>query len=488
MGSFAPVLLYLLAAIGPAPQLTDSQEQLVGLAAALTSDAADFVDQEVPLPRLQWVDADRAEQAWLKLKSMDSPASQAAAIRRGGVEQYACKGLVDFRDIAERYGATLDFRDQFRGRSWARPALARVLLRASERFAEEFPDARLTLGDIAQPGCGQLAYGTLIRHVVNEPGSPAARDLLARVRRVLGEPMAIEVKNSTDFPFESDRFDKPTAILVERKILGVSGAGRDPDLVRVAVRRFAPDPLPSQRRRAQRLIAAMLRSARHLVETGELVRHEAVRTFDPRTGDDRLAFLQHRVDRKKGMQVLVISTHAFGDRLQEDSLVELRVARWRPGKPESFGSETRWRPVRDGSQHIVGWDRWHMLGEAGHVTHLGGRDIDISYVTRTNAGLNRVKVRQIDAARSWRWFQIVSETAAAYGTPVEQIFVGPRTVAWLRKHLPKAARETALWRDTVQTMPGHDAHHHLRLRPPTAADDAHALAELRGDPVSTARR
>ncbi len=488
MGSLASMLLLLLTVLAPVEQPADFSRETVQIAQALTATSGEHADPDLDLPKLVWTDAEQAESAWMRLKSMTSPASQAMAIRRGGVEQLVCRDLIDFREVATRAGSTLAFRDQFRGRSWVRPALARVLLRAAEKFTEEYPDVQLTLGDIAQPGCGQLSYGTLVRQVVDRHGDPAAQRLLARARRVLGEPMIIEQVDSTEFPLESDRFSKPTPVLVEQRVVGVSGAGSETGLVRLAVRRFAREALPTKPRQLARVLATMLRDARRVLADGEVVRQSASHSWDPVSGEDRVAFLQHRVDKQKGLQVLAITTRPMTAGLELAKVIELRVARWKPGKPESFAGETRWRPLRDAAAEVVGWDRWRMLGEAGHVTHLAGRDVDISYASRGNQGLSHVRLKKIDAKLSFRWFQILTETAASYGTPVERIWVGPHVRAWLKRKLPSGERGSDLWQQLVQTLPGHDAHHHLRLASPSAEDDAQALAELRSEPLATARR
>ena len=129
-----------------------------------------------------------------------------------------------------------------------------------------------------------------------------------------------------------------------------------------------------------------------------------------------------------------------------------------------------------------------MLGEAGHLSHDSGRDVDISFITKDNSGLHKVRLKPMDVAATWRWMQIVQETARELGTPVEQILVGKKVRGWLARKLPREAKDSDLWRSVLQTVPGHDAHHHLRLAPPTASDDARALAELRGEPNRTAGR
>ena len=513
MGVTLSAIFSLLFALGAVAESTDILPQNalpnapVELARTLTATHGAFADPAVSLPRLTWVLPEQAEQAWLKVKHLASPAAQAAAIRRGGIEQLACRNLVDFKDVARRTGADFLFRDAFRGRSWARPALARVLVRSLERFRQEYPESALSIGDIAQPGCGQVAYGTLVQQWgTGEAADAAAPDhqhLRQQIRRVLGEALVVEHAVSGDFPLESDRFSAPsTPILIERRVLGHSGldaantssptsataAAATPTLLRTATRRFARDPLPNKPKRAQRQVAAMLKLVRRLLEEGELVRHELARSWDPVAGLERTAMVQHRVDRERGRQVLVVATRPMLGRLDLSQVAELRISAWRPGKPESFRGETRWRPLRNAAGEITGWDRWHMLAEAGHSSHDGGRDADISFVTTTNQGLHKVRLKPMDVAATWRWLQIVDETARDLGTPVEQILVGKKVRAWLARKLPRELKESALWRTTVQVVPGHDAHHHLRLAAPTASDDAQALADLRGEPAHTASR
>ncbi|MSQ84883.1 MAG: hypothetical protein EXR77_18755, partial [Myxococcales bacterium] len=72
------------------------------------------------------------------------------------------------------------------------------------------------------------------------------------------------------------------------------------------------------------------------------------------------------------------------------------------------------------------------------------------------------------------------------GTPVEGIFVGKHVRRYMNKRLSKDHRASELWQQLVQVVPGHDAHHHLRLAMPSAHDDAVAAAELQTEPVRSA--
>ncbi len=238
-----PAILSFLFALGPAagaPAAAPAE-----LTRALTAGGGTYPDPAVMLPELTWVLPEEAEQAWRKVKHLVSPAAQAAAIRRGGIEQLACRDLIDFKEVAKRAGADFQFRDAFRGRSWARPALARLLVRSLDRFRQEYPQAALSVGDIAQPGCGQVAYGTLVQQWRADPADEAASQAHQRlrqsVRRVLGEPTVVEEAVASDFPLETDRFTSPaTPILIERRVLGHSGWDAETDqpaLLRTATRR-----------------------------------------------------------------------------------------------------------------------------------------------------------------------------------------------------------------------------------------------------------
>lgn len=471
----------------PAPQAVPNADAVIALQAALWQAAGEHPDWQVQVEPLQYVESGVAEAAWQGVKSLDTPQAQTKAIRKGGVETLVCRDLVDFRSIVQQTGATFDFRDVFRGRSWARPALARLLVRAQARFDDEFPAARLTVGDIAQPGCGQLAYGTLVRQFGAHDGKNRVTQLLLRARRVLGETLVVEHTTAADYPDERDRFDRAdTQVVVEQRIVGAADAGQPGgQAVRVATRRFAAVAPSKKPVRDRREVAKMLAEVAKLVQTGEVVRHDAVVTWDGQAGVERKAWLQHRLDRKRGRQVQLITARPLVGELDLTAVAELRVSKWKPGKPESFSGESRWRRVTDalGEPH---WQKWKMLSEAGHLSHLSGRDADVSFVTVDNRGLQAVRLKKLDVSATWRWMEILTATAAELGTPIEHILVGPRVRKWMGKRLGQAAKQSALWRDVLVTAAGHDAHHHIRLVPPSAADDAEALAELQAEPVRTA--
>jgi hypothetical protein len=223
--------------------------------------------------------------------------------------------------------------------------------------------------------------------------------------------------------------------------------------------------------------------------------------WDDALGQGVQRHVEHRVDARAGKQLLVVrdaeptpapvarkGKHAGANRRGLDlaGVRELRLAKWNPRKPGSWAGEQRWRP--DPTQQ-VGFARQVMLGEAGHITHLSGRDADVSFITIANSAHLPRKVRLIDAAATWRWFEVLDQAATDAGTPLEKILVSKRVRKWLARAVPRSKRKCDaarierakyLWQHVVTVSPGHDAHHHIRIQTPRDGEDAAAMMGLTG--------
>ena len=445
---------------------------------------------------LQWVEPDAVEYTLARIRGLGDAKEQLREVAQAGLEQMACRGLIDFRGLTAVRTGGFGYRDQFRGRSWMRPALARVVLRAHEAFRAERPTNWVTVADATQPGCGQVSYGTLVR-MVEDGQSPEARAdagrvaglnaasldsegpsetqrLLAQVQFLVGQPGVAEMHTAADFPLEHERFHSLNQpVLMEHRILarGESEDGEGRTVLRVATRRYALLPNPPKPRQQKRLVAAMTRSLQKLWAVGQTIRAEQVADFEPTVGQRQL-WLVHKVDQKAGLQVTVLARELPGAALDPQNTVEIRLSRWNDRKPGNGNGEVRWRPTESG------WQRWLMLSEAGHMTHAGGRDADISYVTADNAEHLRVRLNPIDVLGTWRWWQLLDETARAAGTPLERIFIDGKVRALFAKRLPADAKGSLLWQDIVAVAQGHDAHHHLRLASAPAEREGAALVDL----------
>jgi len=127
-----------------------------------------------------------------------------------------------------------------------------------------------------------------------------------------------------------------------------------------------------------------------------------------------------------------------------------------------------------------GWRRYTSLYEAGHITHLAGRDADISFVTHDNRSHFAVDIGNIDAIATWHWFEALAAAARETGTEVEKILVDRSVIQHLKAELPQAALATKLFKAVIKRAPGHNAHHHLRLLAPTKASEASGAKLLDG--------
>ncbi|MSP91402.1 MAG: hypothetical protein EXR79_06310 [Myxococcales bacterium] len=446
------------------------------------------------VPPLRYDAADAVEAAWVRLKHVADPVEQARLLAVSGLRRTACVDLVDFRALPAVRDAAFGWRDNFRGRTWIRPALASVLVQALDRLRAERPDIVLTVGDVAQPGCGQVAHGALIRMVEDAtpdvPGS--ASQVLASVRPLLGRPVRVVLARGADFPSERDRFPRGDEnVRVEQEVLGRDTTADGRAVVRVLERRFIDAPLPARKGLARRQLRRGLELATRTWQHGTTLERGFVPHDDaaPPTavtapvasahaqpaGPAALVHVEHRVDVRRGRQVVVVSLQPVAGKLDPARVLEVRTAKWHPRKPGSFAGETRWRPD---PLAAWGWRRTAMLSEAGHLTHLAGRDADLSFFTMGNADHLKKKVRSIDAAATWRWFELLDATARAAGTPIERILIARRVRSWIARKVPREARKSDLWRHVVMVSPGHDAHHHVRLAPVPGSADTVALGWL----------
>jgi hypothetical protein len=147
------------------------------------------------------------QRLWERIKDLGALKSQLVAIRDRNAHAQVCEGLVDLRSLTAPGGplAGLGFRDHYRDRGWARPTLARVLAVARERLRREFPGRELTVGDVAQPGCGQIVHVVVIRLLEGA----AAEAWLAAARPHAGALTSVRMARAADFPLEAHRFADP---------------------------------------------------------------------------------------------------------------------------------------------------------------------------------------------------------------------------------------------------------------------------------------
>lgn len=428
------------------------------------------------LPALTWRGSLALEQDWLAIKKDPDVEAQFKRMRRTGIERVAAPDLVDLRALEGHGLPPFGWRDRTRGRTWVTPTMAAVLVRAYTRFREHSPDVVLSLGDLSQPGGGTLLHGVVVRWLEDTPDDPAASRLLSKLRVRRGHAEAVELGTASDFPLEIGRFDSPDApVRLEHRILGrdLRGGEDGPLRLRVATRRYTqPGPeaeaeVDVEPEAPDHLEACKVAS--RLIAGGVLVSSREVVDVDG-AGETHRRWRQHWVNPTAGRQVITVSTRKLRRRVVPGWAREIRLAQWQARKPGSFPVEILWTAGTDGS-----WTRWRAVYEAGHITHMGGRDADISFVTEANLAHFAVAIEALRVSPTWQWFKALEAAAADVGTSLDRILIDRKVYRRLDAGLTDEARKTRLWKQVIKIVGGHDAHHHLRL-----GDDAASTAALVG--------
>lgn len=409
--------------------------------------------------------------AWLTVKKMGDLREQERALDAQGLELWVCNDLVDLRSYEGAGLPPFGWRDRTRNRTFATPAMAAILVKAYEALIRERPDARISLGDLAQEGCGPLEYGNVVSWAEGED----AQRLLGRARLRGGVVTVLDPHKASDYGDEVARFPEASSpVLEEHRLTGWTG-----DLehlrIRVETRRYWSAAEPDRDD-----LDSSFRIATRLVSRGVEVSAKRVRTYSPAAGTREL-WRQYFIDAGSKRQVVTLSSKRLRHTADPGTVEEMRFSAWRPGKPRSYASEIRWVQtpalVADGARP---WERSLMVHEAGHVTHLAGEDADISFVTHENRRHFAVDFGALDVAGTWSWMEQLQAAADAIGVPIDRILVDPRIKRLLSDGLTREQKRGKLWTETLGLASGHDGHHHLRLSPPGKAANLAGLTVLRG--------
>lgn len=452
----------------------------------------------VKLARLKSVSARQSQKAWMAVKALP-PGRQAAAVRDRRLHEQVCADLVDLRRLVESKKIEgFGFRDNVRQRTFARPTLALLLFTAMERFQAELGGRRggrlVSIGDVSQRGCGQLAHGVLVW-----TADGARKEALVKgARLVAGRLVAEELAKSADFPYEADRFGPPDErVLVEYALLGEDGDG-----LRYARTRYREQALGTGE------VLAMAREVERLLGQHRVNEVKARSDVVAGTGDDDgERWVVHGIDVKHERQAQVTLRKKPGRRLDWRDVVEVRLASWQDKKPGSFPGEQRWRvegapalpqapdkagpgargprtkPARPAplAADALTWSRWVLVNEAGHISHLSGIDADLSYVTTGNERHFAVDLEAMDVPLTWRWLEILEQTARELGTPLEGVLVDAKVKRHLMSRLPMkgpdSVKQSRVW-GLLKLVGGHDAHHHIRIEEPSDALEKRARQKL----------
>lgn len=404
------------------------------------------------VPELVWRSPEDVQQDWALVKAIDDPSKQLALLHASNLPHTACTGLVNFRFVAATRDLPIRWRDDRRGRTWLHPATAKTLTRALGKLHQELPGTRLTLGDMSQIGCGQLAYGELVSEVVDRPRRREASALLQKSLLTLGR-----VSAST---FERSR---KGVVWQEQTLVGRDTLPGGDLRLRVVTRRYTQSLTGSDRsarRRLKRSTRGITQIAR--IDLRRITHHEAGRTTR--------FWRTHLLSRKQGRQWVVFSSQKIdADRPLEDQIdhiQEFRISRWLAKKPLSFKGEERWK--REAPQGGRRWHAWKMMHEAGHESHIAGRDLDVSYVTQGNSRHFNARPNLLRRGRNITWLRLLQEASEELDTHLGAVLLGPRVFKKLHARAQRKKLDATLFERFVHVVEGHDGHHHLRMSAPAS--------------------
>lgn len=399
------------------------------------------------LPQLIERGSVAVQAGWESVKEAPDRAEQLRRIRSGRLLRLRCNDTLPFEVLMRRAGEGAQLRDTVRWRTAARPEMAALILEAMRLLREKVPNARVSVGDIAQPGCGQIRYGTLIRFV---PESEA-KALTDAARVEYGALTIRELLPPEHFTDEWPRFHEDLGPVHVERIL--TGRTRDGQL-RLELRRFDPgqrlgaDSVTRLLERTGERVAARARvtwdRVWHTPEQGEAVRLRRATWHNPRTNR-----WMEAVFRPGNVRPVTAR-----------NLLRVREARTDPRKPTSLKFEERYRFEWDGEAGVR--VRRHTLHyEAHHSSHIGGLDADLSYVTHNNANHFVPDMALLDPLATWHWMKALDTAARNLSIPLKALFVD-RSIIQLLKSVPEASRRDRVWRK-LRRSPGHDSHVHVRI-------------------------
>ncbi len=440
-------LLLLAALAGPPSDTHRSDPSLALPSLALPSLAPPSLAPPSLIPR----SAQTVQAGWEWVKLAKDRQEQLERIGERKLTHSYCTDTLDAQELL-RVAPDLPYelRDWVRSRHAARPEMVALMVRAMGYLKRWQPGSTITIGDIAQRGCGQIRYGTIV-HFDDD-----AETFLRRSRLEFGLPTVTELLDSWAFSDEFPRMDDlDTPIRVEQT---ASGRTRDGQL-RVETRRFSLGAHVTE----HRLSLLLDRTSKRFKDKSpgavqwDLVDHDdgrgAVRLkrgtyFDSRTGVWAELILRPGV---KG---------AFP--MRPDRIARIREAYVDLGKPTSLKFEERWDFDFDGEAgvHVT---RWFLEYEAHHASHLSGLDADLSYVTFNNYGHFSPLLALMDRVGSWRWMKALEKAARDLAIPLDALFVDP-TVLRALKTVEEARKAEPAWKK-LKRSPGHDSHVHVRIRP-----------------------
>ncbi|MEC8025336.1 MAG: hypothetical protein VX223_15520 [Myxococcota bacterium] len=400
------------------------------------------------IPSLLSSSAADVQTRWEEAKTFAVPAEQQAYLERVFLRRRVCRDMMDIRSLVADPSIPLRLRDHWRERVYARPELYALIGHALSRFGADYPNVVITAGDISQVGCGQIRYGTVVRHVLSRVSHLWRQESVWDAGQLLWRRPIDPMSYMAEWPRFADEGLGP--LWEERRLVGASAQGFD----RWEIQRFGAGRTLSY----ESLSRLMERTQERLLDSAHVAWDRVWHTVEGKRIRIRRARWR---DAKKKRQIEVLFRKKVRPRrLRLRHLIRVREARLDIRKPTSPKYEERYDVVLDGeagSQVI----RSLLKYEAHHSSHLGGLDADLSFVTVGNEGHFAPKIAVVDPEGTWAWFKSLERSARELGIPLKAMFVDRSIIRTLRAG-SGASRKDSLWRK-LRASPGHDSHVHLRI-------------------------
>ena len=386
------------------------------------------------------------EQQWKAVKKETNPAAQRALIKKMRLQRQLCTNTLDGAEWVRKNPLPIQLRDTTRYRTAIRPEMLATLELALRIFAVSDPGRVLTLGDVSQPGCGQIRYGNIVRITpMKDLGLFEQRSSYQFGSKTWWRP-----ESSDSFADEYSRFAHLYGpIWVEERLTGKTRRNE----ARMEQSRFSGGQLLSDS--ARRRLLQRVRQRLY-------VRNKVVRDW-VRHADENGQVKRHRraewIDETRSLWMEVIWKHRAGRRSNAWSILRVREGSYDRKKPGSHRDERRYLFGNDGEASAE-VRKYGILYEAHHTSHLGGLDADISYVTISDTGHFDTE-EALDAGATWRWLNAIYAGAKKTKVGLKALFVDPKILRLIRT-LPEAKKGMAIWRK-LKSSPGHDSHVHVRV-------------------------
>jgi hypothetical protein len=386
---------------------------------------------------------------WVHVKETKDPAEQRERIKASKLTRTRCNDLVDLLAL-QRAGYPLLRRDFVRDRTAGRPEMLALVAGGMELLRQKRPAATITAGDIAQQGCGQIRWGTIVRFV----SAKEAKAVRKGTTLTFGELTQWLPESPDAFMGEFPRFQEdPGPVWVEQRLTGRAKNKRERLETRRfnAGRRLSADSVGRLLERTSKRVRARRRVVWDRVKHAADGATQSLRRATWTGANGRWMEAVFRPGKRGKIKRGKVTAR---------NLLRVREARWDAKKPLSFKVEERYLFDSDGEAGFR-VTRYQLQYEAHHTSHIAGFDADLSYVTFGNLGHFAPAEGALDPEGSLVWLKALQTAAKKLDIPLLALFAD-RSVIDVLKTVPGVSRKDPVWRK-IRRSPGHDSHVHIRI-------------------------